>query len=105
MTDAFAKCRTTALLPPKKGTTRLGTAILGLVDARSSAVREHDLERVLTGLAEDKRTHLKRTAEKAGVSETGIGNVVLDGSVAMHRDAVARRTFPVQNNRVIVNLT
>src|ERR1700687_3861962 len=88
-----------------KGHKTLRTAIPGLVDARSSAVRQHDLERVLARLADDKRTHLKRAAEKPGVPETGIGNVVFDGPVAMHGDAVARRAFPVQNNGVIVKLS
>jgi hypothetical protein len=89
----------------KKGHKTLRTAIPGLVDARSSTVRQHDLERVLARLADDKRTHLKRAAEQPGMPETGIGNVVFDGLVAMHRDAVARRAFPVQNNSVIVKLS
>src|SRR2546423_15422279 len=97
--------RTSALLPPKKDTTRLRAAIPGLVDARSSAVCQHDFERVLARLADDKSTHLQRAAEKPGVPQAGIGNIVFYGSVAMHRDAVAHRTFPAQNNRVVVNLS
>jgi hypothetical protein len=52
---------------PEKGHNRLRTAIRGLVDARSSAVRQHDFERVLARLADDKSTHLQRAAEKPGV--------------------------------------
>ena len=88
-----------------KGHKTLRTAIPGFVDARSSAVRQHDLERVLARLADDKRTHLKRTAEKPGMPEAGVGNIVFDGPVAMHGDAVAYKTFPAQNNRVVVNLS
>ena len=79
----------------EKGAERLSAPIRGLIDPRASAVRQHDLERVLTRLADDKGAHLKRAAEEPGVSQAGKGNVIFDGAVATHRDAVSRGTFSV----------
>src|ERR1022692_849488 len=75
----------------------LGTAVGGFVDAGPSTVGQHDLERVLSRFAEGERSHLESSAQKPRVSETGIGNVVFDGTIAMHRDAVLRRALSVQN--------
>ena len=84
---------------------RLRAPIPGLVDPRASAVRQHDLERVLSRLADDKGAHLERAAEKPCMSQAGIGNVIFDGAVATHRNTVSRGTFSVQDNGVIINLS
>jgi hypothetical protein len=89
----------------KRALRRLSAPIRGLIDPRASAVRQHDLERVLTRLADDKGAHLKRAVEESSVSQAGKGNVIFDGAVATHRDAVSRGTFSVQNNGVILNLS
>ena len=104
-TGSFVNDAQAAPLRLERALHHLSAAIPGLVDPRASAVRKHDLERVLARLADDKGAHLKRAAEKPGMSQAGIGNIVFDGSITVHRDAVACGAFPVQNNGVIVNLS
>src|SRR5438132_2322052 len=74
-----------------------GAGNCGAHNADAAAVGEHDMAGVQSRLAQHERAHLQRAIELPREAEAGIRHIIAQGGIGPHRNAVARRTFDVQD--------